>query len=84
MHDNRSEYQSREYKRYPDQKPDIGLANGINSAVEKARADVEREALQRHHDYYIELKRQGKLTETDRLQYDLAKEREKQGLVYKS
>lgn len=36
---------------------------------------------QSHHDYYVRLHKEGKLTEDDRPQYDLAMRREKNGEV---
>lgn len=36
---------------------------------------------QRHHDYYVGLKLAGKLTEDDRPQYELALQRERDGIV---
>jgi len=39
------------------------------------------EAMQRHHDYYVNLEREGKLSEEDRANLELARQREKEGLV---
>lgn len=42
---------------------------------------TEKEAMQRHHDYYIQLERAGQLQEEDRAQYELAVQRGKAGEV---
>jgi hypothetical protein len=36
---------------------------------------------QRHHDYYVWLKREGRLPEEKQVQYDLAMQREREGKV---
>lgn len=38
-------------------------------------------AMQRHHDYYVRLRKEGKLLEEDRPQYELAMRRQKENLV---
>ena len=38
-------------------------------------------AMQRHHDYFVGLKRQGELPDEDQAQLGLAEQREKDGLV---
>lgn len=38
-------------------------------------------AMQRHHDYFVDLKRQGELPVEDEAQLNLAEQREKDGLV---
>ncbi len=39
------------------------------------------EAMQRHHDHYVRLDREGVLPEEDKPNLNLAKQREKEGLV---
>jgi hypothetical protein len=43
--------------------------------------DKDRDAKQRHHDYYVTLKRQGQLKSEDEAQYELAMQRERDGEV---
>lgn len=70
-------------------KPELGTMARFEEKVqmeyEKRHSDdpafKTKEAFQRHHDYYVGLHKEGRLTEADRSQYELAIKREETGEV---
>lgn len=60
----------------------IGLGGITTFIVLSYRPEeISQQNKQRHHDYYIRLSRKGKLSEEDRLQFELAVLREQNGEV---
>lgn len=55
--------------------------DGIKNDSFSKEGPTEREAEKRHYDHYYSLAKQGKLTEEDRKQWDLARERKNQGII---